>query len=337
MNPSTYPGAALIPAEPPLHSAPGRRRIASKREWSDGESPTLSIIVPTFNRSQALAATINDLLRQSYRDYELWIVDQSTPEQAMMNAAYVAKAADPRLQYLHLPTTGLPHARNEGLRRVKGKIILFVDDDVILLSADFLTAHVEAYNDPRIGGVTGRHVERLVPMNCRRTACYVSWGGRTIFNLFGTERQRIGSCKGSNMSFRAAAIAQVGGFDRKTNMLEDTDFSVRVARAGWLLMFEPDAELVHLSIDTGGVRAANKIETEYRRFSSTAYFVLKHRGVLGTLPFVLTFTLIAISRTLRYRSIDVFLGCLGAMLKGFALAKSGADQLIEGRESVSAP
>ena len=76
---------------------------------------------------------------------------------------------------------------------MKGKIILFVDDDVILLLADSLTAHVEAYNDPKIGGDTGRHVERLVTMNCRRTACYVSWGGRTIFNLFGTERQRFDS------------------------------------------------------------------------------------------------------------------------------------------------
>jgi len=34
-------------------------------------------------------------------------------------------------------------------------------------------------------------------------------------------------------------------------MLEDTDFSVRVAKAGWFLMFEPEAELVHLSIRTG--------------------------------------------------------------------------------------
>jgi len=60
------------------------------------------------------------------------------------------ESCGPRLQYLHLATRGLPHARNEGLRRVKGKIILFVDDDVILLSADFLTAHVEAYNDLKL-------------------------------------------------------------------------------------------------------------------------------------------------------------------------------------------
>jgi GT2 family glycosyltransferase len=285
--------------------------------------------VPTFNRSAALRSTIDDLLRQSYKSFELWIVDQSALEEAAQNRSYIDKASDPRLHYLHLPTPGLPNARNEGLRRASGEIIMFVDDDVILLSTDFLAAHVAAFRHPKVGGVTGRHVERSVRTNCRRTANYVSWSGRTVFNLFGTERQRIGSCKGSNMSFRAAAIAQVGGFDRNTNLMEDTDFSVRVAKAGWHLIFEPKAELVHLSVRAGGVRQRSAIETEYERFRSTAYYVYKHRGYFGFAPFVATFTLIAISRALRYRSIKVFTRCQRAMLMGLSLAKSGPDQLIE--------
>lgn len=300
------------------------------------KNPFLTIIVPTFNRSGALPTTIDGLLRQSYKNFELWIVDQSSPDEAKANALYIDRVSDPRLHYLHLPTAGLPNARNEGLRRAKGEIILFVDDDVILLSSDFLIAHVSAYEDPKVGGVTGRHVERLIKTNSARTANYVSWSGRTKFNLFGTERQRIESCKGSNMSFRAAAIARIGGFDRNLNLLEETDFSQRLARAGWILMFEPKAELVHLSIGAGGVRQPNPIETEYERFRSTAYFIFKHRGYVGFLPFALRFTLIAISRTFRYRSISVFVGCQRAMLKGLTLGRAGPDQLIE-KQDVAAP
>lgn len=295
------------------------------------QNPVLTIIVPTFNRSSALRTTVDDLLHQSFEDFELWIVDQSAPDEAAAIVSYVEGLLDSRVHYLHLTTAGLPNARNEGLRRSKGEIILFVDDDVLLLSRDFLNAHISVYEDPEVGGVTGRHVERVVASNCARTANYVSWSGRIRFNLFGTKRQRINSCKGSNMSFRAAAVAQVGGFDRNLNLLEETDYSERVIRAGWVLIFEPKAEVVHLSIASGGVRQTKPVETEYERFRSTAYFIFKHRGYLGFLPFAMRFTLLAISRTLRYRSLNVFIGCQQAMLTGLKLARSGPDQLIEKR------
>ncbi|MDR3450295.1 MAG: glycosyltransferase family 2 protein [Alphaproteobacteria bacterium] len=288
----------------------------------------LSVIIPTFNRAQILASSVKDVLNQNYRDYELWVIDQSAPDQAAANRAFIDQTADPRLHYLHLDKTGLPNARNEGLRRAKGEIVLFLDDDVILLTPDFLTAHLAAYDDPKVGGVTGRHVERTLHMNSKRTACHVAWSGRTIFNLFGTERQEIGTCKGSNMSFRKSVTASVGGFDRKTNMLEDADFSVRVADAGWILMYEPAAELVHLSVAAGGVREKSAVETEYRRFSSTAYYILKHRGFWGCVPFVATFMVIAATRLWRYRSLTIFPGYIKALRGGFALARTGADQVI---------
>ena len=286
----------------------------------------LSVIIPTYNRADILGVTIADVLKQNYKDYEFWIIDQSNPEQAALNLGHVQKAADPRLHYIHLDRKGLPNARNEGMKRAKGEIILFLDDDVILLSPDFLQAHLDVYQDPTIGGMTGRHVERTVPMNSKHTACHVAWSGRTIFNLFGHERQPIGGCKGSNMSYHAAVLSAVGGFDRKTHMLEDADFSLRVAKAGWKLVYEPRAELVHLSTNAGGVRARNQVETEYRRFSSTAYFILKHRGILGCIPFVATFMLIAFTRIFRYRSVAIIPGYVRALAEGFALTRGGPDQ-----------
>jgi GT2 family glycosyltransferase len=292
------------------------------------ENLKLSIIIPTFERSAILAKTIDDVLSQNFKDFEFWIVDQSSAREAAANASHVAQRSDPRLKYLHLTKAGLPNARNEGMRRAKGEIILFLDDDVILLSPDFLAAHLAAYSDHRVGGVTGRHVERSVITNSKHTACYVSWSGRTIYNLSGHQRQLIGSCKGSNMSFRAEVVAKVGGFDRNTNLLEDTDFSVRVAKAGWLLLYEPTAEIVHLSTTVGGVREIAAVKNEHRRFSSTAYYILKHRGFLGCIPFIATFSLIALSRALRYRSFGVLPGCAKALRSGFALAKRGPDQIV---------
>ncbi|MDT7953363.1 MAG: glycosyltransferase family 2 protein [Acetobacteraceae bacterium] len=291
--------------------------------------PRVTIIVPTFNRPVFVQSTVRQLLDQSYRDVELWVIDQSGPEAATSNRAFVAACGDERLQYVHLTRAGLPNARNVGLARARGEIVVFTDDDVILLSPDFIEAHVRCFDDPRVGGVVGRHLERFIGENSRKTACHVDWSGRTIFNLRGTERQEIGSCKGSNMSFRMSAIAEIGGFDRRTHLLEDTDFSVRIAKAGWKLVFEPAAEVVHLSAPAGGVRAAPGLATEAQRFRSTAYFVAKHRGLPGLLGFGLGFSAIALVRAVRFRSVGTLPVLARAAWDGYQEARLVPDQAIE--------
>jgi GT2 family glycosyltransferase len=306
--------------------------------------PPLSIIIPTLNRAQILCRTVSQVLEQTFRDFDLWVIDQSDPDHAQEIVRHLEWLSDPRLHYAHIAVKNLPNARNEGIRRCTADIILFLDDDVILLTRDFLWAHIEAYRNRAVGGVTGRSVERYVTPNSRKTACHVGIGGRTIFNLLGLEAQPIGSCKGSNMSFRASVFREVGGFDRQTGLLEETDFSVRVARQGWLLLFEPGAELVHLSEPSGGVRMADelspevrrvraedKLGAEVRRFRSTAYFVLKHRGILGFVPFAATFSLIAMNRALRvkeFRSLGALHQLLEGVFDGYRKWQAGPDEAI---------
>jgi GT2 family glycosyltransferase len=288
----------------------------------------VTIIIPTYNRASVLQSTLDQIGRQNFQDYELWVIDQSDFEEAEAVRVYMETISDKRLHYLRLRTKGLPNARNEGLARARGKIILFLDDDVILLTADFIRAHVDAYHDSTIGGVVGRHVERRLRMNARHTVCKVSWGGRTVFNLFGTKRVTVESCKGSNMSFRMTAVSQIGGFDRRTELLEETDFSTRLRSAGWKLIFEPAAELLHLSVQAGGVRRHDILETEARRFYFTAYYILKHRGVAGIPSFLATFTLIALLKAFHFRSIRAVPTLWLAIFTGFMEARKGPDQLL---------
>jgi len=305
--------------------------------FDDTAKLPVTIIIPTYNRASVLQATVDQVRRQPFSDYEIWVIDQSDPGEAEINAQYIKNAGDPRVHYVHLTEKGPSNARNEGLARARGEIILFLDDDVILLSTDFIGAHLRAYNDPAVGGVVGRHVERKLRMNSRRTACHVDWGGRTIFNLFGTEPVAVGSCKGSNMSFRMAVFQKVGGFDRRTPFLEETDLSTRVRAAGWRLMFEPGAELVHLSAPAGGVREKNELQNECRRFESTAYYIRKHRGWLGVAGFVMTFSLIAVVRAVRFRALGTIPTLFAAMFRGFADARKEPDELIPKITDISGP
>ena len=292
--------------------------------------PELSIVIPTLNRGKLFHDTVRQLVPQRFRDWELWVIDQSDAPQRAANEALLATLADPRIRYLHLDVKGLPNARNEALARVTGEIVLFLDDDVILLDDTFLDAHLRPYTaDPAIGGVTGRIVERTVRPNAKDTAAHISPGGRTITNMWGTERRFIESLKGANMSYRMEAVRQVGGFDRRyigTALLEDSDYSYRVAAAGWKLLYDPACELVHLSAPSGGVRVEDALRGEYWRFRSTAYFVMKHRGPAHMPLFAATFGAIALSRALRWRSPAAVQTLAGAVRDGVAAFREGTDQ-----------
>lgn len=295
--------------------------------------PELSIIIPTLNRGKLFHDTVRQLREQRLADWELWVIDQSDPEGRARNEAFLAGLADARIRYLHLDVKSLPNARNEGLARIVGRVVLFLDDDVILLRDDFCDVHLAAYDDPAIGGVTGRIVERTVRPNAKDTAAHISPGGRTITNMWGTERRLIESCKGANMSYRMDAVRQIGGFDRNytgTALLEDSDYSYRIAAAGWKLLYDPAAEMVHLSAPSGGVRVEDALRAEYWRFRSTAYFMLKHRGAAHLPLFGATFGAIALKRAAEWRSPQALGRLAEAVKDGVAAWRRGPDQDIPG-------
>lgn len=293
----------------------------------------LSVIIPTLNRGRLLHETVRHVLAQEFQDFELWIVDQSDPPGREANERFLATLDDPRVHYLHLDQKGLPNARNEGMVRTRGEILLFLDDDVILLHPRFLDAHLAPYADPAVGGVTGRIVERSVRPNASDTASHLSPGGRTITNLWGTKAREIETLKGANMSYRRTACVQVGGFDRQytgTALLEDSDYSTRIAQAAWRLRYEPDAELIHLSAPSGGVRVEDASRYEYWRFRATAYFMLKHRGPTHFPLFLATFGAIAATRAVRWRRPALVGELARAVQDGVAAWRAGPDQDLPG-------
>jgi len=90
-------------------------------------SPIVSVIIPTYNRSEMLIRSIESVLYQTYKDFELIIVsDGSTDGTDKIVASY----ADPRIRFLkHEKSRGASAARNTGIRASIGTYIAFLDDD----------------------------------------------------------------------------------------------------------------------------------------------------------------------------------------------------------------
>lgn len=88
----------------------------------------VSIIVPVYNVEKQLDRCVESLLNQTYKDIEIVLVDDGSPDNCPRMCDKYAQA-DSRVIVIHKENGGLPDARNVGLAVATGKYILFVDSD----------------------------------------------------------------------------------------------------------------------------------------------------------------------------------------------------------------
>jgi glycosyltransferase involved in cell wall biosynthesis len=90
-------------------------------------SPFFSIVIPTYNRADLIAATLRSVHTQEFIDFEVLIIDDGSKD----NTAEVVQSfiADARFQYLPKPNEERGVARNYGLARARGEYVLFLDSD----------------------------------------------------------------------------------------------------------------------------------------------------------------------------------------------------------------
>ncbi len=90
--------------------------------------PTVSIIVPVYNVEKYIEKCIDSILNQTYKDFELILVDDgSTDNSGVICDEYAKK--DNRIKVIHKVNGGVSHARNMGLEVALGKYVVFCDSD----------------------------------------------------------------------------------------------------------------------------------------------------------------------------------------------------------------
>lgn len=95
----------------------------------------LSIVMPVYKAESSIARTIKSVLNQTYRDFELLIVDDGSPDNSLVIAKEYA-ANDSRIKILAQKNAGVSAARNRGIDKAQGEIITFIDADDYI-DADF--------------------------------------------------------------------------------------------------------------------------------------------------------------------------------------------------------
>ena len=259
----------------------------------------VSIVIPTYNRSQMLCKTLANIISFEYQYHELIVVDQ-TKEHDPQSKQYLDKlTAEKKIKYIYSDYPNLPNARNTGIKESSGDIVLFFDDD-IEINKDTIPAHISGFSKQNVGCVTGKVtvqntdkcgnkvlentvtikkiIKSILFLFLRKKASYVGHLG-ILSNFTGKKILFSDSCIGCNMSFRKDVFNKCGLFDvifSGNAVREDTDMSIRLRKCGYKIMYIPQASVIHYMNNTGGTRVSSNEAYWFAVFRNQCYLYLKN-------------------------------------------------------------
>ncbi|MBW2616610.1 MAG: glycosyltransferase family 2 protein [Deltaproteobacteria bacterium] len=109
--------------------------------------PSVSIIIPTFNRAEKVARAISSVIEQTFADFEIIVVDDGSEDNTEQTVAQFGK----RLVYVAHPSNlGVSAARNTGIKKSRTPLIAFLDSDdrwlpeKLAVQVEFFNTHPEA-------------------------------------------------------------------------------------------------------------------------------------------------------------------------------------------------
>lgn len=232
--------------------------------------PTVSIVLPTYNRLPLLREAVGSVRAQTFEDWELIVLDDGSDDGTV---AYLWALAgeDPRIVPVPLPHIGrLSRLRNEGIRRARGEWVAFLDSDDAW-RADKLQAHMDAhrahpqarwsYSGRSIVDADGQPLPegRFVPP-------FQPHSGWIVHRLLTHEAQLAAP----TLVMERALLREVGGQDESLAFCADYDLGLRMAvRSECICLPEPLVRVrVHAASSTfRRVEVSEAFIQVYRNFA----------------------------------------------------------------------
>lgn len=187
------------------------------------DRPAVSVVIPAYNASRTIAETLESALAQTLADIEVIVVDDGSSDDT---AEVIRRHEDPRVRLLQRPNGGVASARNAGIELARGDWLAFLDSDDIWLphklerQLELMSVH------PGCQASEGSAYfvdDELKPLKLRR--CVPVDDPLLSFLRF----QNLPNAA-SSWVVRRSLIEEIGPFNADLVILEDWEFSLRLAR-----------------------------------------------------------------------------------------------------------
>jgi glycosyltransferase involved in cell wall biosynthesis len=266
---------------------PGELSRASSRKI---RRPKITVIVPTYSRPYTLRKAIVSVLNQTYKDYEIVVVNDAGPDVEAVLAPL--RGSQNEIVYLrHDSNRGLAAARNTGLRAASGKYVSYLDDDDIFFP-DHLERLVTFLEDGK-HKVAYSDAYRAIQKNVNGRYVVTS---RDIPYSFDFDQDRIlidNFVPILCLMHEKSCVDAIGLFDESLRAHEDWDFLIRlsmhyeighVRRVTCEYRWRDDKTTMTSSKRSDFLNTADVIYERYSRYSNMPHLIHKFReGRLSTL------------------------------------------------------
>lgn len=180
----------------------------------------VSIVMPTWNREGQIADAIDSVKRQSYRNWELLVVDDGSTDATALVVERVG-AGDERIRYLAIPHSGVSAARDTGLEAAGGELVAYLDSDNTW-DPDFLLLMANAVRDS--GQMCAYAALRVIDHDQART---ISLRARRFDYPTLLKNNYIDI---NVFVHRIELFRELGGFDRELRRWVDWDLVLRYVK-----------------------------------------------------------------------------------------------------------
>ena len=203
-------------------------------------SPKVSVVVPTYNRATVLPRALNSVLAQTFRDFELIVVDDHSSDHTSVVAADFGK--DARVTTLrHDRNMGQSRALNTGVAAARGEYVAFLDDDDVWLPTK-LASQVDILDvaPADVALVYGWRYEMGEESAQPLRTVQQTLRGDIFERVLALDTP----VPPSTWLVRTSVVRSLGGFDESLQRAKDVDFVCRLCQQGWRVDYVPSVVLV---------------------------------------------------------------------------------------------
>jgi glycosyltransferase involved in cell wall biosynthesis len=190
------------------------------------KGPLVSVIIPAYNAGAFIKETINSVLAQTYRHWELIVVNDGSGD----NTADLVKdliEKDTRISLISKSNSGVSDTRNKGMEQAKGELIAFLDADDVWLPDNLEKKVSTLAKDPSLGFVYS-HMWQADKDLQNRTMAPLGKDNNILDDLLMWNGEVIpGPC--SNLVIRRKCFEEGVRFDPRLTTIADQNFTVQLA------------------------------------------------------------------------------------------------------------
>ena len=253
--------------------------------------PRVSVVIPAWNRVGSIRMAVESVLRQTFTDFELLVVDDGSTD-GTIDA--LSDITDPRLRCLANPhNMGPSAARNTGIRAALGDWVAFQDSDDEWLprKLEMQMARLAKAGPEVIACYTGMGIVGLpgVDRDRRTTLRYIP--GPKEPKVEGALREALlarSFISTQMLMARRSTLLKIGGFDEGLPALVDWDCVIRLSEHGTFAFV--DAPLVLQYFSDNSITHSNA-----KRMQARTLILRKHQAALSAYPQVLAAHHVAIA------------------------------------------